>query len=41
MPVQNYYAFQTVKDGGNVTVKQLGTPLQDHQDVYVAQCKPR
>lgn len=41
MPVQNYYAFQTVKDGGNVTVKQLGTPLQEHQDVYVAQCKPR
>jgi branched-chain amino acid transport system substrate-binding protein len=41
MPVQNYYAFQTVKDGGNVTVKQLSTPLQDHQDVYVAQCKPR
>lgn len=41
MPVQNYYAFQTVKDGGNVTVKQLGTPLQEHQDVYVSQCKPR
>ncbi|MCX7251727.1 MAG: ABC transporter substrate-binding protein [Burkholderiales bacterium] len=41
MPVQNYYAFQTVKDGGNVTVKQLGTPLQEHQDVYVTQCKPR
>ena len=41
MPVQNYYAFQTVKDGGNVTVKQLGTPLQEHQDAYVAQCKPR
>lgn len=41
MPVQNYYAFQTVKDGGNMTVKQLGTPLQEHQDVYVAQCKPR
>lgn len=41
MPVQNYYAFQTVKDGGNMTVKQLGTPLQEHQDVYVAQCKQR
>lgn len=41
MPVQNYYAFQTVKDGTNVTVKQLGTPLQEHQDVYVSQCKLR
>ncbi len=41
MPVQNYYAFQTVKEGSQVTVKQLGTPLTDHQDAYVAQCKPR
>lgn len=39
MPVQNYYAFQTVKEGAAVTVKQLGTPLPDHQDPYVAQCK--
>lgn len=39
MPVQNYYAFQTVKDGASITVKQLGTPLPDHQDPYVAQCK--
>ncbi len=39
MPVQNYYAFQTVKEGAVVTVKQLGTPLPDHQDPYVAQCK--
>jgi branched-chain amino acid transport system substrate-binding protein len=41
MPVQNYYAFQTVKDGANVTVKQLGTPLPDQQDPYVAQCKAK
>jgi len=41
MPVQNYYAFQAVKDGGNVTVKQLGTPLTDHHDVYAAQCKAK
>ena len=41
MPVQNYYAFQIVKDGNNVTVKQLGTPLQEHQDAYVSQCKLR
>ena len=41
MPVQNYYAFQTVKEGSNVTVKQLGTPLADHQDAYVALCKAK
>jgi branched-chain amino acid transport system substrate-binding protein len=39
--VQNYYAFQTVKDGERFTVKLLGTPLAQHQDVYVAQCKAR
>ncbi|MCX7257358.1 MAG: ABC transporter substrate-binding protein [Polaromonas sp.] len=39
MPVQNYYAFQTVKDGGAVTVKLLSTPLPEHQDSYVALCK--
>jgi len=41
MPVQNYYAFQTVKDGERFTVKLLGTPLAQHQDVYVAQCKAK
>jgi branched-chain amino acid transport system substrate-binding protein len=41
MPVQNYYAFQTVKEGNAVTVKQLGTPLPDHQDSYVALCKAK
>ena len=41
MPVQNYYAFQTVKEGSNVTVKQLGTPLPGHQDAYVALCKAK
>lgn len=41
MPVQNYYAFQTVKEGTAVTVKQLGTPLPDHQDSYVALCKAK
>ena len=41
MPVQNYYAFQTVKEGSAVTVKQLGTPLADHQDAYVALCKAK
>lgn len=41
MPVQNYYAFQTVKEGSVITVKQLGTPLPDHQDSYVALCKAK
>lgn len=41
MPVQNYYAFQTVKEGNEVTVKQLGTPLTGHQDAYVALCKAK
>ena len=41
MPVQNYYAFQTVREGNEVTVKQLGTPLADHQDAYVALCKAK
>jgi branched-chain amino acid transport system substrate-binding protein len=39
MPVQNYYAFQTIKEGNDFTVKLLGNPLPDHQDAYVAQCK--
>ncbi|MEY2890103.1 MAG: hypothetical protein RJA98_11 [Pseudomonadota bacterium] len=39
MPVQNYYAFRVVKEGGQITVKQMETPLANHQDVYVAQCK--
>ena len=41
MPVQNYYAFQTVKEGSTVTVKLLSTPLPDHQDSYVVRCKAK
>jgi branched-chain amino acid transport system substrate-binding protein len=41
MPVQNYYAFLTVKDGSTITVKQLGTPLPEHRDVYASQCKAK
>ena len=41
MPVQNYYAFQVAKEGAQVVVKQLGTPLSNHQDSYVSQCKPK
>lgn len=39
MPVQNYYAFQVVKEGAQVGIQQLGTPLTEHADSYVAQCK--
>ncbi|MBI2748998.1 MULTISPECIES: ABC transporter substrate-binding protein [Pseudomonadota] len=41
MPVQNYYAFQVAKEGSQVVIKQLGTPLQNHEDAYVSQCKAR
>jgi branched-chain amino acid transport system substrate-binding protein len=38
LPVQNYYAFQAVGSGNNVSVKLLGTPLANHGDVYAAKC---
>jgi branched-chain amino acid transport system substrate-binding protein len=38
LPVQNYYAFEAVKDGGKVVVKQIATPLKEHLDAYHAQC---
>lgn len=38
MPVQNYYAFETVRDGGKVSTKQVGIPLPQHADSYAAQC---
>ena len=41
MPVQNYYAFQAVKDGAAITVKQLSTPLAEHPDVYASLCKAK
>ena len=41
MPVQNYYAFQTVKEGSEITVKLLGTSLHEHQDSYVSLCKAK
>ena len=39
MPVQNYYAFETVRAGGKVATKQIGTPLSAHADSYAALCK--
>jgi branched-chain amino acid transport system substrate-binding protein len=38
MPVQNYYAFEAVKAGGKLEVKQVGVPLQNHTDAYHEQC---
>jgi branched-chain amino acid transport system substrate-binding protein len=38
MPVQNYYAFETVREGGKVATKLVGTPLPAHADAYAAQC---
>jgi len=38
LPVQNYYAFETVKNGSSVTGKLLATPLPKQVDAYHAQC---
>ncbi|MNO02161.1 hypothetical protein D3C81_2224830 [compost metagenome] len=38
MPVQNLYAYQVVKEGDSIGLKQLATVLTDHQDAYVADC---
>lgn len=38
LPIQNYYAFEAVKDGGKLAIKQVATPLKDHVDAYHAQC---
>jgi branched-chain amino acid transport system substrate-binding protein len=37
-PVQNYYAFEVVKEGGKPVVKQVATPLQKHGDIYHTKC---
>jgi branched-chain amino acid transport system substrate-binding protein len=38
LPVQNYYAFETIKSGGKVVGKLVATPLTKHSDAYHAQC---
>ncbi|MDB5795402.1 MAG: transporter substrate-binding protein [Noviherbaspirillum sp.] len=38
LPVQNYYAFHVVKEGGKPVVKMLGTPLTQHKDAYHTKC---
>jgi branched-chain amino acid transport system substrate-binding protein len=37
-PIQNYYAFEVVKEGGKPVVKQVATPLQKHGDIYHTKC---
>ncbi len=38
MPVQDYYAFETARDGGKVVTRLVGTPFKAHVDPYAAQC---
>ena len=38
MPVQDYYAFETARDGGKLVTKLIGTPLKGHVDPYAALC---
>ncbi len=38
LPIQDYHAFEVVRDSGKVAIKQVGTPLVRHQDAYHAQC---
>jgi branched-chain amino acid transport system substrate-binding protein len=38
MPIQNYYVFQTAREGGQVVTKLMGTSLTAHADSYAPQC---
>lgn len=38
MPVQDYYAFETARDGAKLVTRLIGTPLKGHVDPYAAQC---
>jgi len=38
MPVQDYYAFETARDGNKLVTRVIGTPLKDHVDPYAAHC---
>jgi branched-chain amino acid transport system substrate-binding protein len=38
LPVQNYYAFETIKSGSKVVGKLVATPLTKQTDAYHAQC---
>ena len=38
MPVQDFYAFETVRDGTKVATKLIGTPFKAHVDPYASLC---
>lgn len=38
MPIQNFYAFKAEKEGNDVVMKQVGTPLPMHKDAYHQEC---
>ncbi len=38
LPIQNYYVFQVVKEGGQTAVKQLAVALTEHADAYHGKC---
>nr|WP_231602468.1 ABC transporter substrate-binding protein [Herbaspirillum chlorophenolicum] len=38
MPVQNYYIFDVIKNGGRVEVRQSGVALTNHTDSYSTLC---
>jgi branched-chain amino acid transport system substrate-binding protein len=38
MPIQDYYAFETRRDGGKLATRLIGTPLAAHADPYAQQC---
>lgn len=38
MPVQDFYIYQYVEEGGRIVAKPMGIGLKDHQDSYVAKC---
>jgi len=38
LPIQNYYAFETVKSGSKVVEQLVATPLLKHSDIYHGQC---
>jgi branched-chain amino acid transport system substrate-binding protein len=38
LPIQNYYAFETVKSGGKIVGQMVATPLVKQSDAYHGQC---
>lgn len=38
MPIENYYAFEIVKEGTQIKARLVATPLIEHKDAYVGAC---